>query len=72
MYVNQINFFGVPKHSVIDGNEMADFLTKVVVRSKEQPRHRIEIKQIETSLFFSGAKSLVRVQLYIAQKKIET
>ena len=40
---------------------MNDFLTKVVCRSEQQPRHGIEVKQIETSLSFSETKSLIRV-----------
>ena len=51
----------MPSHSGLDGNEMVDFLNRVVFRSEQQSRHGIEVKQIETSLFFSEAKSSIRV-----------
>ena len=51
----------MPSHSGINGNEMADFLIKVVFKSEQQTRRGIEVKQIETSLSFAEANSLIRV-----------
>ena len=48
----QICFFWVHSHTKTDGNAMADYLTSVVFRSAQQSTNGIEIKQIETSLFF--------------------
>ena len=43
---------------------MADFLTNFIFRSELQPRHGIEVKQVQTSLSFSETK----LYMFIAQE----